>query len=168
MILAFDTYYYDDKAKTVCYCFEKFTDDEPDIVYTDMVAGIEKYESGAFYKRELPCIIKLLEKHHPEDIDMIIIDGFVVLDDDNTLGLGGHLFEYLGKNVPVIGVAKTDFPGLTKNKRKIYRGKSRNPLYITALGMDLDAAGEHIQSMKGKYRVPTLLKKLDNMTKTDE
>jgi len=165
MILAFDTYYYNDKARTVCFCFEKFSDDEPKSVYTDIVSGIEEYESGAFYKRELPCIIRLLEKYHLTDIDMIIIDGFVVLDDNNTIGLGGRLFEYLGGSVPVIGVAKRNFSRLEKNKREIYRGKSRNPLYITALGIDLDAAGEHIKNMKGKYRMPTLLKNLDISTK---
>ncbi len=165
MILAFDTYYFEDKAKTVCFRFERYTDIEPSVIYTDLVSGVEEYEPGAFYKRELPCIINLLEKNNLSGIDVIIIDGFVVLDDNGKIGLGGHLYEYLGKKVAVIGVAKTNFAQLNKNKREILRGKSKNPLYITAMGIDLEEASNSIKNMKGEYRIPTLLKQLDTMTR---
>jgi deoxyribonuclease V len=67
---------------------------------------IEEYTSGEFYKRELPCILSLLGKNHFDNIEAIIVDGFVYLDDQNKLGLGGHLYERLPYKVPVIGVAK--------------------------------------------------------------
>ncbi|HNW29466.1 MAG TPA: endonuclease V [Spirochaetota bacterium] len=167
MILAFDTYYHENKAKTVCFCFDAMGDDEPVTIYTDIAEGIEEYEPGSFLKRELPCIIRLLEKYNPAGIDLVLVDGFVVLDDDGKIGLGGHLYEYLGKKIPVIGVAKTNYPGVMTLKREIYRGTSRNPLYITALGIDLDKAGGMIQGMGGRDRIPALLKKLDTMTRKD-
>ena len=40
----------------------------------------------------------------------------------------------------------------------ILRGRSRCPLYVTAVGMDLAEAAGHIQAMHGPYWIPTLLK----------
>ena len=51
MILAFDTYYYTDKAKTVCLSFKDWTDDTYYRVYSEVHHGIEEYEPGEFYKR---------------------------------------------------------------------------------------------------------------------
>ncbi|MBC7861749.1 MAG: endonuclease V, partial [Bacteroidia bacterium] len=95
MILAFDTYYYTDKAKTVCLAFENWTDAEPSQIYTDQKENIAEYEPGAFYKRELPCIISLLKKIELINIEAVIIDGFVFLDDEAKPGLGYYLYEYL-------------------------------------------------------------------------
>ena len=89
MILAFDTHYFDDKAKTVAVQFEHWTDAEPIQVFSETLTDIEPYESGLFYKRELPCILSLLKQVALETITTIVIDGFVVLDDHGALGLGG-------------------------------------------------------------------------------
>ena len=88
MILAFDTYYFDDKAKTVCLAFKNWFDAEPIRSYEETISGVADYEPGAFYKRELPCIISLLNKIQPnlEEVSTIIIDGFVLLDDQKKLG----------------------------------------------------------------------------------
>lgn len=166
MMLAFDSYYYDDKAKTVALLFENWIDDSPKEVLSEILTNIAEYEPGAFYKRELPCMLSLLQQIDLATIEAIIIDGFVVLDDAGKLGLGGHLYEFLQKKIPVIGVAKTNFATIINLKRAIYRGGSKNPLYITALGMDLDQASTNIQGMYGNYRIPSLLKLLDSLTKT--
>jgi len=63
MILAFDTYYFDNKAKTVCISFNSWTDKSPINVYNEIIKNIAEYEPGSFYKRELPCILALLEEH---------------------------------------------------------------------------------------------------------
>ena len=165
MILAFDTYYDTDKAKTVCLSFKDWTDESYSKIYSEIRYGIEEYASGEFYKRELPCIVSLLEQINLPDIDAIIIDGFVFLDDKEKLGLGGRLYEYLHGKIPVIGVAKTNFATINQNKQKVYRGNSKNPLYVTAIGVEKDEAAKHIESMSGAYRVPTLLKQLDRLTK---
>ena len=165
MILAFDTYYYADKAKTVCLSFKEWTDESYSKIYSEIQHGIEEYESGEFYKRELPCIVSLLEQINLLDIEAIIIDGFVFLDDNGKLGLGGHLYEYLKGKIPIIGVAKTNFATINQHKQKVYRGNSKNPLYVTAIGLEKEEAAKHIESMSGAYRMPTLLKQLDSLTK---
>ena len=165
MILAFDTYYYTDKAKTVCLSFEDWTDDTYYLAYSEVRHGVEEYEPGEFYKRELPCIVSLLEQIDLPDIEAIIVDGFVFLDDNGKFGLGGRLYEHLNDKIPVIGVAKTNFATINENKQKVYRGNSLNPLYITAIGLDKDKAAKHIESMSGAYRMPTLLKQLDSLTR---
>ncbi|MDR6565010.1 MULTISPECIES: endonuclease V [unclassified Arcicella] len=165
MILCFDTYYFDNKAKTVCIAFESWENDENYQVTTEILEGIEEYQSGEFYKRELPCIMSLLEKIQIENIETIIVDSFVFLDDNQKLGLGGHLYRELGSTIPIIGVAKTNFATIEQNKRQLLRGTSIKPLYITAIGIDLDKATELIKNMSGPNRIPTLLKTLDTLTK---
>lgn len=166
MILAFDTYYYENKAKTICLSFEDWDKEENFQIHSEIIEKIEDYKSGEFYKRELPCILSLFEKlNTKEQIKAIIIDGYVYLDDAKKLGLGGHLYKKLNNKTPIIGVAKTNFATLFKNKRQLLRGKSIKPLYITSIGIDVDEATELIKNMKGKNRIPTLLKKLDTLTK---
>jgi len=165
MKLAFDSYYYENKAKTVCIQFDNWIDSVPLKIYSEIINSVEEYEAGAFYKRELPCILSLLKNISIENLNTIVVDSFVVLDDFGKIGLGGYLYEYLNKSVPVIGVAKTNFAQNRFSKREIYRGQSKKPLYITALGVDLDLASEYIKSMVGEYRIPTLFKQLDAMTK---
>jgi len=47
--------------------------------------------------------------------------------------------------------------------RKIYRGQSTNPLYITSEGIELEKSADLILNMHGDYRIPTLLKKVDQL-----
>jgi deoxyribonuclease V len=165
MILALDTYYQNDKAKTVCIRFVNWTDEQPAEVVTEELDGIEAYQPGSFYKRELPCIVSILKKISLQTIDIIIIDGYVLLDDSGKHGLGGYLYEALERKIPVIGVAKTNFANNTLHKGEVYRGDSKRPLYITTLGIPLDTARNYIRSMQGAYRIPTLLKTLDALTR---
>ncbi len=165
MIYAFDTYYFDNKAKTVCLGFNDWLDENPTIELDETLEGISDYESGAFYKRELPCIISILKKVTLQENDILIVDGYVLLDDNGKLGLGGYLFNEFNKRYAVIGVAKNNFTAIDQLKKAVYRGESKKALYITALGMELSSAAQHIQSMKGMYRMPTLLKLLDSLSR---
>lgn len=165
MLLAFDTYYFDNKAKTVCLAFDRWTASDNFTVYTEIREDIEDYKPGEFYKRELPCIISLLEKIPYRQAEAIVVDGFVVLDDNNKPGLGAHLNVYLQGTIPIIGVAKNNFATIEKNKRVLLRGESEKPLYITSVGIDVDKAAALIRSMSGDFRIPTLLKHLDMLTK---
>lgn len=165
MILAFDTYYFDGKAKTACVQFANWPDTANFTYHTEMLENIGEYIPGEFYKRELPCILSLLNKIDYADIEAIIVDGYVFLDDDGKLGLGGHLYSALQGKTPVIGVAKSNFQTIEKLKRPLLRGDSRNPLFITAIGLDVDVAVENIRQMDGQFRIPTLLKVMDRMTK---
>ncbi len=165
MLLAFDTHYFDDKAKTVCLAFSDWAATESTMMYSEILENIEPYTSGAFYKRELPCILSLLRTIDCTTVTTIVIDGFVFLDDAQKLGLGGHLYEALGRKFPVIGVAKTNFATIEQHKKALLRGDSTKPLFITAIGIHLEQATQHIAAMHGAFRIPTLLKVLDGQTK---
>jgi len=168
MFLAFDTYYYDNKAKTICIQFENWNDKEPSQVYSEIREGVEDYVPGEFYKRELPCILSLFEKIPLEGLEAIVVDSFVVLNDEGKSGLGAYLHESLGGKYPVIGVAKSNFAQIEKNKRAVLRGESIKPLYVTTIDADIDIAAKNVKNMYGDYRLPDLLKRLDQLTKDIE
>jgi exodeoxyribonuclease-5/deoxyribonuclease V len=167
MILAFDTYYFENKAKTVCIGFDHWQASATTVVHVDIMEDVEEYTPGEFYRRELPCILKVLDKIDRQDLEVIVVDGFVYLDDQQKLGLGGHLYYALGAQIPIIGVAKSNFATIVEGKRAVYRGDSKKPLYVTTIGVDLDVAAAYIESMAGSFRMPTLLKHLDGLTKAD-
>ena len=165
MILAFDVYYRDDGAKAVAIAFENWTDNNPRDVHTAYINQVAAYEPGGFYKRELPCLLQILHQRDLATVDLIVVDGYVILDNEGSYGLGGHLYEALAQKIPVIGVAKTNFARNTMNVRKVFRGLSKNPLNVTAIGIDIDIAAENISAMHGDHRMPTLLKLLDTYTR---
>ena len=165
MILAIDVHYREEFAKAVSIEFENWNDKSPTKINESFIRNVEEYISGEFYKRELPCIIKILEKTNTKKLDIIIIDGFVVLDDTGKAGLGKYLYETLNREIPIIGVAKRGFVNNEKNVLKIKRGKSEKPLYITSIGFDLNEAATKIKNMTGEFRIPDLLRILDRKTK---
>jgi len=166
MILANDVYYLENnRAKSVSIVFDDWEAETPTFIEEVWLDNIEPYEPGSFYKRELPCILKVLEKTDLSSLSAIIVDGYVVLDDNGKKGLGAYLYEALGGKIPVIGVAKRSFHQNQKNVIEVKRGQSQNPLYVTSMGTDLQKAAENIKRMKGDYRMPTLLKLLDAKTR---
>jgi len=165
MILAVDVHYREKFAKVVSIEFDNWADSTPTKIIEDTVKNVQDYKSGEFYKRELPCILKILEKTEKSKLDVIIIDGYVELDDSGKAGLGKHLYERLNREIPIIGVAKRGFKDNYKKVIKVERGKSKNPLYITSIGIDLQDSANKIKNMVGKYRIPDLLRILDQKTK---
>lgn len=165
MIYAFDTYYFGNYAKTVCIAFEQWNSEFETEIFTEKTAVTADYESGAFYKRELPCILSLLKKIDIKEGDVIIVDGYVTLDNEGKIGLGGHLCKALEGKVPIIGIAKNGFNSVDDQRRSVYRGESKTPLFVTAIGTDVDAITLKIEQMHGNFRIPTLLKKLDQLTR---
>ena len=159
MILAVDVDYREENAKVSGVCFSDWKSSEYTSLHHSMVSNVKPYEPGAFYKRELPCILKLIADHQLE-LSCIVIDGYVDLGEDNRPGLGMYLYESLDSKIPVIGVAKKPFKD-TKTSSEIYRGESKKPLYISSVGILLDEAKTLIQSMHGNHRIPYLLKLVD-------
>ncbi len=92
--------------------------------------------------------------------EIIVIDGYVTLGNDEKEGLGAHLYSALNSNIPVIGVAKNRFAG-TPGKNEVYRGQSRQPLFVTCKGVDINDAKEFVRKMHGEHRLPTLIKAVD-------
>ena len=75
MLLAIDVdYRANKKAKVAGVLFNDFKDDTPVQIITKIVEGVKPYEPGQFYKRELPCILALLEELS-ELPECIIVDG---------------------------------------------------------------------------------------------
>lgn len=166
MIAAFDSYYNDDKSKTVGVLFKTLRDNEICEVFMKEECTPAAYEPGAFYKRELPGIIQVLREMKAFTIDIIIVDGFVWLDDDLKRGLGAHLYVALKERIPVIGIAKSNFATVHNAKRPVYRGSSNRPVYVSTVGIDLDEAAEAVRMMPGKFRIPDVLKQLDILTRS--
>ena len=167
MLISIDAHYREKYAKTIGLLFHDWKDSEPADIVTSITTGAYEYEPGFFYKRELPCIMDLLSQTDLEEIDMIIIDGYVYLDGNKKPGLGHHLYKELNSKIPVIGVAKSAFfeNHATDIVSEVLRGKSTKPLYITSEGIELSKASDMIKGMHGEFRMPTLLKLMDSLTK---
>ena len=186
--IALDTYYYSDtEAKTVGAIFSNWEDAKPEKIIEVWSSEFGPYIPGEFYKRELPCMLDLLDKV-PDlcDFDAIIIDGLAHLPsqaDKVADGLGIRLekaltvrggidrtTQYGITHVGIIGVAKSKFQGVEEDMgiSKVYRGNAKTPLYVdtTWFGYSSLSAAKCIESMHGEYRIPTILKLVDTLTKT--
>jgi deoxyribonuclease V len=117
------------------------------------------YESGAFYKRELPLLLSLISGFD-EPFEALLIDGYVWLDANHLPGLGGHLFSSLAQSIPVIGIAKTRYRNDTWSI-PVLRGESQRPLFVTSAGIQARKAAECVRRMHGDYRIPTILNLVD-------
>jgi deoxyribonuclease V len=72
------------------------------------------------------------------------------------------LYEALGRRLPIVGVAKNRFH-TNGAAIEVYRGDSKRPLFVTALGVDPQAAAIEVQRMHGEHRLPTVLKRVDRL-----
>lgn len=160
MIACLDVHYRDPGAVAAGLWFEHWQDGASSAEVVLTIEQVAPYQSGELYRRELPGLLSVLEQGPPAEI--VIVDGYVWLDDEQRPGLGAHLYRALGEKVAVIGVAKTRFHSATL-ALELLRGTSRSPLYITAAGMDATEAARHIAEMQGPYRMPTLLKRVDQL-----
>lgn len=155
--------HYTDHAKVACLTFDSWQSDAPNSKYVSVIEHVEEYVPGQFYKRELPCILKILGKVK-EPLEVLVIDGYVWLDGKQTPGLGAYLYRALDERVKIIGVAKNAFKGSLHTKM-VYRGRSKRPLFVTAAGSSLTEAARHIKTMHGDHRIPTLLKLVDQLSR---
>lgn len=123
--------------------------------------GVAPYEPGAFYRRELPCLLGVLREG--PFADLVIVDGYVSLDEGRA-GLGAHLHHALDGRTPVVGVAKTRYRSANE-AIEVLRGESASPLFVTAVGIDVSVAAEAVKRMHGPHRVPTLLRSVDQLAR---
>lgn len=161
MIVALDVGY-DDPAATAraaALGFDAWTDAVSAVERVVWVSDVAPYEPGAFYRRELPCLRAVLAEIDAP-ITTLVIDGYVDLGPGRP-GLGRHLHEAVG--VPVVGVAKTRFQGA--EAIAVRRGESTRPLWVTTAGMAAEAAATQVAAMAGPWRVPTLLSRVDALSR---
>jgi len=175
MIIAFDTYYYDGYSYTVGGVFDSWTASDVSYYVTSKRQCIDaEYKSGELFKRELPCITQCLSLVNIDNIDTIIVDGFVWLSEDGkevTRGLGARLYEFLknlrGVDKEIVGIAKNPYHCDIPQCEKVIRGlESEKPLYVTCSNPEYT---EHyatlVKRMHGDYRIPTILKLVDTKTR---
>ena len=160
-IVALDVDYRDTSAFAAGVWFRGWESVDSEVEKAVEFQNVAEYKSGEFYRRELPCLLGVLATG-PEP-RLIVIDGYVWLGDDQP-GLGARLYESLGKTTPIIGVAKTRFLS-SKAAMPICRGESESPLFVTAVGVDVQQAADWIKSMHGPFRVPTMLKRVDQLAR---
>jgi deoxyribonuclease V len=163
MIAALDVHYDDPRSlgTGAAVVFAGWEDAEPAAEYTSTIENIQPYVPGEFFRRELPCLLAVIEKIR-EPLETIVVDGYVRLPDKQ--GLGQHLFDQLSPRTAIIGVAKTRFHAA--QAIELLRGSSLSPLYITAAGIDAEEAASRIKKMHGDHRIPTLLNRVDRLARS--
>lgn len=162
MIVCLDVDYRANVVVAAGVGFAAWTDAEPAlelVVASD--APPAEYEPGRFYLRELPHLLAVLALVEPAPTT-VVVDGYVWLAPGRP-GLGAHLHDAL--SIPVIGVAKNPFAGAVAIE--VVRGDSARPLLVTAAGLDPAIAAAHVQSMHGAYRIPTLLRRVDQLARSE-
>ena len=117
-----------------------------------------EYESGQFYKRELPCVQAILEKINLASVDLVIVDGYADFGTEKT-PLGKFVYEL--NRLPIIGVAKKQCQYCALSNTEVFRGNSQSPLFVTSYGISHEEAKEIVRQMSGEHRLPHLIKLAD-------
>lgn len=156
MLACVDVDYRGGGAVAAALLFRDWTDAAPAKELVARIASVPDYEPGQFYKRELPCLLEVLRGTRA---DVVIIDGYVHLGPERRPGLGAHLAEAL--EVAVVGVAKNPFHATPATP--VTRGASEKPLLVTATGIAEAVAAARVRAMHGPYRIPTLLRRVDQL-----
>lgn len=159
-----------EQAIAACVEFGGWADAVAQAEHVRLIPEVAPYVSGRFYERELPCALAILgDLAKPPTI--VVIDGYVWLDDRGRVGFGAHLHAALGGRTPVIGVAKNRFRSYVSGAAddpafesiELLRGDSTRALFVTAIGISPTAAAAHVRGMHGPNRLPTLLKRVDRL-----
>jgi deoxyribonuclease V len=164
MIACVDVDYRKTGAVAACVLFRAWSDGVSAAERIERIPHVEEYVPGQFYRRELPCLLAVLGGL-TEAPEIVVVDSYVWLDGAGKPGLGAHLYEALKRTTPVIGVAKTRFASCTI-ARGVCRGDSHRPLFVTAAGIDVEEAAGHVAKMHGPFRIPTLLKRVDELCRS--
>jgi len=168
VIIAFvDVDYKGAGARAACVLTESWEAESPTSTYVSDIKTVKPYEPGNFYRRELPCIVSVLQML-PLLPEIVVVDGYVWLSSVDRPGLGARLYEALGRGTPVVGIAKTAFKGVESytDVVRVLRGTSRNPLFVTAVGIELEAAAKYVRHMAGKHRIPEILRITDSLCRS--
>ncbi|MEZ4294112.1 MAG: endonuclease V [Polyangiaceae bacterium] len=158
-----DVHYEGDEATAACVVAADWGDETGVEERVVRVSGVQEYRPGAFYERELPCLVAVLALVKRQ-VRAIVVDGYVELDAQGAPGLGAHVHSHFGGATPVIGVAKTSFRG-SGFAVSVVRGASKSPLFVTARGVGAEEAARLVRGMHGSHRLPTLIKRVDSLAR---
>ncbi|RKX32549.1 MAG: endonuclease V [Verrucomicrobia bacterium] len=159
-----DVAYSEDRAAAGVVGFRDWGDSDPAFTATVICDTVQPYIPGKFYLRELPCLLAAIRRLRGIDLEVILIDGYVWLAPGQRWGLGAYLHEAVG-GIAVVGVAKSRFRGAEQEARAVFRGRSRRPLYVTAVGLDVDFAAAMVERMAGAGRIPALVRRADRLAR---
>ena len=166
MIACFDVHYHQGYADAAAIVFDQWSDTTIVDQFVVRCTDVGEYQAGSFYRRELKPLQELLRViHYP--VRFYLIDAYCHLSDDHSPGLGAYLHDVLDHDSVVIGVAKNRFRN-TRHAVELLRGGSQRPLFITSIGIDYQSAADYVQSMSGEHRIPTLLKAVDQLSRSGE
>jgi deoxyribonuclease V len=172
MFACVDVAYRDDSAIAGCLLFRTWSDACAVEQFLVSQGPAAPYRSGEFYLRELPPTLAVLSQVDVR-IETVLVDGYVWLN-SSRMGLGAHLHFALEGKIPVIGVAKNAWSGqpdqqandLKHQALAVMRGKSKRPLFVTSVGIDVALAADHVREMHGPFRIPTLLATVDRLVRS--
>ena len=162
MIAFTDVQYRDTDATAACVIANQWSAETASAEWTTLISPIAPYEPGAFYKRELPCLLEVLRRAPP--LTHVVIDGYVWLDTQRAPGLGARLYDALGGRTPVIGLAKTAYKG-SEMAVPVLRPGSAKPLFLTCIGVEEAQALQLVSQLHGAHRLPTLVKRVDSLAR---
>ena len=162
MIAFTDVQYRDTDATAACIVADGWSAETASAEWTTLISPIAPYEPGAFYKRELPCLLEVLRRAPP--LTHVVIDGYVWLDTQRAPGLGARLYDALGGRTPVIGLAKTAYKG-SEMAVPVMRPGSAKPLFLTCIGVEEAQALQLVSQLHGAHRLPTLVKRVDSLAR---
>jgi deoxyribonuclease V len=154
------------RARAACVLADSWESEVPNSTYVQDIDAVEPYDPGNFFRRELPCLLAVL-RVLPSLPEVAVVDGYVWLSSARRPGLGAYLYHALGRHVPVVGIAKTAFVGARSCDvvAQVRRGNSRQPLFVTATGMELAAAERGVRRMAGKHRIPDMMRIVDRLSR---
>ena len=172
MFVCVDVAYRDESTVAGCLLFRTWSDACPVEQFMVSQGPAAPYRPGEFYLRELPPILAVLSQVNVL-IETVLVDGYVWLN-SSRMGLGAHLHSALEGRIPVIGVAKSAWSGqpdqqendLARRPLAVTRGKSKRPLFVTSVGIDVTLAADHLRKMHGPFRIPTLLAAVDRLVRS--
>jgi deoxyribonuclease V len=165
MIAALDAHYSQTRAHAAAVVFHEWR--SPDYIahHTAIESPVLEYEPGRFYLRELSPLLKVIRQIDCH-IDTYVIDGYCHLSAKFAPGLGAYLRESLARPATIVGVAKNRYQE-SQHAVEVFRANSKRPLFVTAIGMGYDVAGQHVKSMAGQCRIPAMLKAVDRLSRTE-
>ena len=160
-LAATDVHYFSDtEARAAAVVFDAWVSAVATAEHAEIATGFAEYRPGEFFRRELPCLLPLLQRVRSEHgVSIVVVDGYVDLPDGP--GLGRHLHEAM-PDVAVVGVAKNPFRGAPAIE--VRRGGAQ-PLWVSAVGLDPAEAAAGVLGMAGPYRMPTLLRRVDHLAR---
>ncbi len=155
-----DVHYSPERASAACVVAETWLSAVPVEVRRTLCTEVAAYIPGQFFRREMPPVLGVLREVTTE-FQAIVVDSYVVLDEQGSPGFGARLYEYFEGRYPVVGIAKTAFRESTF-ATPVLRGGSKRPLFVTAMGVGQADAAQMVAAMHGEHRLPTLVQLVDS------